>query len=65
MEMSMMMMGDGPSRDYMQRLFWAFTGAAIGVAAATHLYNLVLSRQRRVAARGVMERGVFQRPKMW
>lgn len=62
MEMSMMMMGDGPSRDYMQRLFWAFTGAAIGVAAATHLYNLVLSRQRRVAARGSHGKGSFSAP---
>ena len=56
------MMGDGPSLDYMQRLFWAFTGAAIGVAAATHLYNLVLSRQRRVAAHSSLVKEIWSAP---
>ena len=52
-----MMMGDGPSLDHMQRLFWAFVGAAIGAAAAIHLYNLVLSRQRRIAVQSSQEKG--------
>ena len=47
-----MQMGAGvPSLFYMQQIFWAFIGSAIGVAALTNLLNQVLYRQRILASK--------------
>ena len=50
----MMSMGAGvPSLFYMQQIFWAFIGAAIGVAALANLLNHILYRQRMSASRTI------------
>ena len=49
-----MSMGAGvPSLFYMQQIFWAFIGSAIGVAALANLLNQILYRQRMLASRTV------------
>jgi predicted ferric reductase len=48
----MMTMGAGvPSLFYMQQIFWAFVGSAIGVAAFANLLNQIIYRQRISASR--------------
>lgn len=47
-----MSMGAGvPSLFCMQRIFWAFIGSAIGVAAFANLLDQILSKQRIAASR--------------
>ncbi|KAL8683489.1 MAG: hypothetical protein Q9186_000529 [Xanthomendoza sp. 1 TL-2023] len=46
-----MSMGDGvPSPSYLQKLYWAFIGTAIGCATLVNVYNKTLYRQRISAA---------------
>ncbi|KAL8721895.1 MAG: hypothetical protein Q9225_001531 [Loekoesia sp. 1 TL-2023] len=46
-----MSMGDGvPSPFYLQKMYWAVIGAAIGCATVINVYNKVLYRQRMSAA---------------
>ena len=52
MSMGMMSTGAGvPNLFYMQQIFWAFIGSAIGVAALANLLNQILYRQRMSASR--------------
>ena len=44
-------MGSGPSLEWMQKVFWAFIGAAVGAMAAANLYIAVLGTQRRMTAK--------------
>ncbi|KAL8823747.1 MAG: hypothetical protein Q9191_005586 [Dirinaria sp. TL-2023a] len=51
-EMGGMSMGSGvPNLFYLQKMFWAVVGAAIGLATAVNVYNELLCRQRISAAR--------------
>jgi hypothetical protein len=40
-----------PSLFYMQQMFWAFVGTAIGVAAIANVLNMIIFRQRMSASR--------------
>ena len=52
MSMGGMSMGSGvPSLFYLQRMFWAVIGAAVGCATAVNVYNKLLNRQRYVKCR--------------
>ena len=47
MEMGSMNMGDGiPNQFYLQQIYWAVIGAAIGCAALVNGLNKILHRQR-------------------
>lgn len=45
--MGHMSMGTGvPDTFYLQRMYWAVVGSAIGAAAVVNLFNFFLARQR-------------------
>jgi len=41
-----------PDLFYMQKIFWAFVGTALGIAVLVNLFNQVLYRQRMAASKG-------------
>ena len=42
----MSMGSEVPDTFYLQRMYWAVVGSAIGAAAAVNLFNFFLARQR-------------------
>jgi predicted ferric reductase len=52
---SMVMAAGVPGLFYMQQVFWAFVGTAIGVATLANVFNIILYRQRMASAKGTSQ----------